>query len=319
MYGPCECVTIQAMTARRLSRLAGMLSALVLLVSSSLLTAAALWSPGHHWLACFSFLPLFAAVRWLHPAKAAFAGGLWGACLYFFSTSVLTPAFECVVPAIGPSTWLLALLIVIPAAYLGLAARPARAVGFKLLTLALGWTLIEVVVFSTHPNSFEPRAGPVPTWSVAQAMIQQQDLPTNLHQGLLTSSQSEGSHPHWLARLLGYICTAFLVACANASLVGILTRAHLSFPPCRSTVGSPNVGAWLPSQVILANQSWTLRRAYPRAPPSPAAPARWNPVGNAHGTVVTNRRRDVAWAHSLDLSIGGQRSRSWARMPVERL
>jgi apolipoprotein N-acyltransferase len=220
----------------------------VSLVFSALLTAAALRSPDHHWLAWISFLPLFAVVRSLRPPAATLAGGLWGGCLYLLCTAGPTPAVDTVAPAIGPSAWLLALLIVIPAVYVGLAARPARAIGFNLLTLALGWTLLEVVL---HLYS-----------------------PSRPHEGLLTGSEAEAPQFHWLARLLGYVVAAFLVACANASLVGILSGARLSFPACRSWAGSPIAGACAPSQVSSAIQSWTLRQAHPRAPPVEIAAVR---------------------------------------------
>lgn len=220
----------------------------VSLVFSALVTALALQAPDHHWLAWISFLPLFVVVRWLRPAPAALAGGLWGASLYLFTAALPTPAVYTVGPTIAPSAWLLALLIVIPAVYVGLAARPARAIGFKLLTLAIGWTLIEVVLHLHNP--------------------------TGRHEGLLTASQGEGPHLHWLARLIGYVATAFLVACASASLVGILSGARLSFPVYRSLGGLPNAGVCLPSQVVLATQSWTLRQAYPRAPPIQVAAVR---------------------------------------------
>ena len=58
-----------------------------------------------------------------------------------------------------------------------------------------------------------------------------------------------------------------LAPCANASFVGILGGARLSFPAYRSLAGSPNAGAWAPSEVVPAIQSWTLRQANPRAPP----------------------------------------------------
>ncbi len=215
------------------------------LVLSALLTVAALRLPNQHWLAWISFLPLFVLVRSLRPLAAALAGAFWGGCLYLFFTAGPTPPIDTVAPAIGSSAWLLALLIVIPAVYLGLAARPARAIGFKLLTLALGWTLIEIVLHLHNPSG--------------------------AREGLLTGSVGEGLHLHWLARLLGYVCTAFLVACVNASLVGILSGVRLSFPPCRSLAGSPNVVGHLASQIILATQSWTLRQAHPRAPPIPVA------------------------------------------------
>ena len=211
------------------------------LVLSALLTAAALRLPDQNWLAWISFLPLFVVVRSLRPTAAVLAGAFWGGCLYLFCSAGTTLAVRSVAPAIGPSAWLLALLVVIPAVYLGLAARPARAIGFKLLTLALGWTLIEVVL---HLHS-----------------------PSSAHEGLLGASQGEALHLHWLARLLGYVCTAFLVACVNASLVGIACGVRLNFPAYRSWAGSPNVVGHFAPQLVLALQSWTLRQAHPRAPP----------------------------------------------------
>ena len=75
------------------------------------------------------------------------------------------------------------------------------------------------------------------------------------------------AHPTEPAHLLGHVSTAFLVACANASLVGLLSGARLSFSASRSLAGSPNTGTEPPSQVVPATQSWTLRRAQARAPP----------------------------------------------------
>ena len=212
------------------------------LVLSALVTAATLRSAELHWPAWFSFLPLLVAVRSLRPMMAALAGGLWGACLYSFLTAGAAPEVAAVSTAIAPSGWLFVLFIAIPAVYVCLAARPAWSIGFKLLTLALGWTLVEAVLHLSNPS------GP-------------QD-------GLLTSSQGEGLHFHWLARLFGYVFAAFLVACANASLVGFVVRARLRFPVCKSPFGSSAVVGRIPSQVNMAIQSWTLRQAFPRAPPT---------------------------------------------------
>ena len=223
------------------------------LVFSALLTAATLRSPHQAWLAWISFLPLFVVVRSLRPAAAVSAGGFWGGCLYLFFSAGPTPAVDTVRAAVAPSPWLLALLIVIPAVYVGLAAQPTRSIGFKLLTLALGWTLLEAVLH------LHKRCG--------------------AHEGLLASSQAEGLQLHWLARLFGYVSAAFLVALTNASLVGILSGARLSFPGNRSLAGSPNIVGWLPSQIVLAIQSWTLRQAYPRGPPGPASTCSAAPCG----------------------------------------
>ncbi len=91
------------------------------------------------------------------------------------------------------------------------------------------------------------------------------------HQGQHTGSQREGPQLHWLARLLGYVFVALLVACANASLLVVLSSARLSFPALRSLAGLANASGWHPSQVVLVIQSWTLRQSYPRGPPIPVA------------------------------------------------
>ncbi len=87
------------------------------------------------------------------------------------------------------------------------------------------------------------------------------------YQGLHTGSQGDGPQPHWLARLLGYVLLASLLAGVNASLLGIVSSARLRLPVYRSLAGLVNAGARLTSQVVMAIQSWTLHQANPRAPP----------------------------------------------------
>ena len=112
-------------------------------------------------------------------------------------------------------------------------------------------------------------------------MLQSQEYSYSLHQGLLTGSVGEGRYVHWFARLLGYVCTAFLVACVNASLVGILCGALLRFPAHRSLAGSSNGGACPPSQMLLCVECWALRQTYPRGPPLiPVAGTSWAVMGN---------------------------------------
>ena len=207
----------------------------VSLVLSALLTAAALRLPDQHWLAWISLLPLFWAIRFRGPTTAAFYGALWGISLYFFSTVGAAPA-------IAPTLFSLVLLATIPALYAGLGSLLSRAIGFNPLMLAGGWILVEVAL-----------------------------KPLRLRHGLLAGSLGDNADFHWLARLLGYVFVALLVACANASLVCIVSGARLSFPACRSLAGSTNVVGHLASQVVLAIQSWTLRQAHPRAPPIPVA------------------------------------------------
>lgn len=228
------------------------------LVLSAALTAVALRAPGHYWLVWVSLLPIFAAVRWLRPSAAVPMGALWGAGLYLFYTSSSAPT-----PA--PSLFLLALLTAIPAVYVGLAALPARTIGCKLLTLALGWTLIEAVLHVHNPT------GPAG--------------------GFLAGSPAESVHLHWFARLVGCLSTAFLVACANASVVSILSNPRLGLPASRSLPKLPKGGASSPTHAVLAVQSWPPRQAWPRAPPTRIARVSRYVVGRPHP--LSNRGRDV--------------------------
>jgi len=209
------------------------------LVLSALITTVALHSPDDRWVAWFCFLPLFIAVRLLSPTLAAMAGGLWGASLYLFTTASRTAVAEDFISV--SSVGMLALLIAIPAIYLGLAARPARAIGFRILTLALGWTLIEAVLHLY--NNLGPQ------------------------EGLLTGSQGEGLQLHWLTRLLGYVATAVLVASLNVSLVGFVSTACLNLPVLCLWAEPPEIGALSPPEFILLAFCCALRRVHPRAPP----------------------------------------------------
>ncbi len=220
---------------------AGCTKAVVLassLIGTALLMALALTSPAYSSLAWISLLPLFWAIRFRGPTTAAFCGALWGISLYFFSTLGAAPA-------VAPTLFSLLLLATVPALYAGLGSLLTRAIGFNPLMLAGGWILVELAL-----------------------------KPLSLHQGLLAGSLGDNAPFHWLARLLGYVFVAFLVACANASLLVVLSSARLSFPACQSLAGLANAGTWLPSQGVLAIQSWTLRQANPRAPPIQAATVR---------------------------------------------
>lgn len=217
----------------QIARCAKVMALASTLIGTALLMALALTSPAYSSLAWISLLPLFWAIRFQGPTTAAFSGALWGISLYFFSTVGAAPA-------VTPTFFSLVLLATVPALYAGLGSLLTRAIGFNPLMLACGWILVEVAL-----------------------------KPLRLHQGLLAGSLGNSAHFHWLARLLGYVFVALIVACANASLVSILSGTRLSFPACRSFAGSPDVIGWLPSQVVLAIQFWTLRQANPRAPPFP--------------------------------------------------
>lgn len=205
------------------------------LMLSGLLTAASLRSPDFAWLAWISLLPLFQAIRSGRLLPAVLAGGFWGACLYGFSVF----SFGDSTPVIfHPSFASAALLTAVPAVYAGLGALLTRTIGFNPLVLALGWVLVEV--------AFKP---------------------LGIHQGLLAGTQTEVTLLHWLARLLGYVFVAFLVAGANASLLAVLSRARLSLPWQPSLARMAPSEARSSSQTSVYVQLLSLPQAYPRAPP----------------------------------------------------
>lgn len=223
----------------------------VLLMFSAVLTAEVLRSPTRYWLAWISFLPLFVAVRWLRPAMAAAAGGLWGACLSLFFAGGGSMADGAPASAVGWSTWGFASLVVIPAVYVGLAARltrsdagraPARRmIVLSTVLLTFGWTLVEAVFHLRR--LFGPR------------------------DGLVTGLPDQAAHVHWLACLLGYMCTAFVVAGMNASLVSILSRGHRWFVFQRCFLEALRARVHHLPRMAPCLRRWLLRQMQPRAPP----------------------------------------------------
>ena len=217
-------------------------AALVLsLALSAYLISVALRAPHFRWLGWIGFLPLFVAMRMLQPRLAALAGGLWGFCLYVFLTGGQPAEVDGFNTAIVPSGWLLVLSIVIPLVYVGLAAGLTQSIGFKLLTLALGWTLVEAVIHLFNESGS--------------------------HNGLITGSDGGAAHVHWLARLIGYVSVGFLVALTNASLIGIVSGVRTHLPPCLSLGGSCDTAERIPSHDVLPILFWAFRKAFPRAPP----------------------------------------------------
>lgn len=200
---------------------------------SAFLIAIAKNSTDYAWMAWTNFLPLFIAIRSYRPAVAAAYGALWGILYFLFSKIGIGPV---------PSGSLLSLFLLtcIPAAYTGLGSLLTRAAGFNPIILGLGWVLFEFGL-----------------------------IPIGLKEGLLTSSQSDGSHFfHWLGHLLGSVSVAFLVACTNASFVLILSKAiHLRDPHRRLPVGIPHIKLCIVDQSSGCLQCLESDPGSPRAPP----------------------------------------------------
>ncbi len=201
------------------------------LTLSAGVTAAALAEPGHSWVAWFSLIPLFGAIRVLRPAVAFLCGGVWGVCLYVFAAALAS--------VIDPTARSLILLAVVPAAYACLGALLTRRIGFSPLILGLGWVLVEVAL-----------------------------APVGLRQGLLAGTLAGGTLAHWLGQLLGYVFVAFLVAGVNASLLAFLSHAGRGLPRQRSLALARDDGGRVhPSQDSFCSRPAFLRQIYPRGPP----------------------------------------------------
>lgn len=203
----------------------------VSLAFSALLMVLVVGSPAWSGLAWISLLPLFAAVRFLRPIPAVLAGGWWGLCLYLFSIAGAAPSVSSTLSS-------LVLLAAVPAVYAGLGTLATRAFGFNPVILGLGWIAVEVAL-----------------------------QPVGLDRGLLGGAQAEGTRLHWATEVLGYISVAFLVACANASLLAFLSRARWTGTRQWSLSGVPHSERRPFGHVSCWVQLLALRQAYPRAPP----------------------------------------------------
>ena len=203
----------------------------VSIVISAYLMALALGSADNAWLAWISLVPLFAAIRFLRPGPAALAGGWWGLCFHLFSIAGH-------VPGISPTFSSLALFTTVPAIYAGLGALATRALGFNPIVLGFGWIVVEAAL-----------------------------RPVGLHQGLLAGTQAEGGRLHWATELLGYASVALIVACANASLLALLSRARWCISRRWSLSGLPRSERRPSFRVSCWVRLWAFRQAYPRAPP----------------------------------------------------
>lgn len=203
----------------------------IALVGSAYLTAAAVGSPVHAWVAWLSLLPLFFAIRLFNPLRASVCGALWGASLFVFC--VATGSSE--VPA---TVWSVVLLGGIPAIYAFAASSLTRWIGFSPFVLGVGWMGVELAL-----------------------------APLGLHSGLLSASQGDTAVMDYIGRALGYVLVGFLVAYVNAALVAVLGRVRLSIPRFIPTSDSTERFRLYRSQILGCVSLITFQPSRPRAPP----------------------------------------------------
>lgn len=205
---------------------------IVPIVLSAYLTAWAVGSPTHSWVAWLSLLPLFVAIRVLRPLRALACGALWGGCLFAFCVASSRMA-------VSASLLSFALLTVIPAIYMFLGATLTRWIGFSPFVLGVGWMGVELAL-----------------------------APLGLHNGLLAGTQGDTAFMDYIGRALGYVLVAFLVAYVNAALVGVLGRVRLTVPRYIPATASADNSSSFVSQLLGCSSLLALQPSHPRAPPS---------------------------------------------------
>jgi len=207
--------------------------------------------PEHHaWFGWAALLPLFIAIRILGPRGAMACGGLWGACVYLFSTllptlmSGIAGATTSPTPSvIQPGLLSLLLLAAAPAIYAWLAAHYTRWYTFDPLGLGVGWAGVEFAL-----------------------------MPLGLHNGLVGQTIEGGVLFDVVGRFLGYVLVALIVA-FTAAVIG---AAAVDFIRCnvaaarvwtRGAVFSNQGLIWLKNEFIVLPLIYSPQ-ACPRAPPA---------------------------------------------------
>ena len=204
----------------------------VSIVIGAYLMAAAMGSADLAWLAWFSLVPLFAAIRLWRPAETLLAGGLWGVSLYVFTGARPEEA------AISSTYTSLLLLATIPAVYAYLGARLTRWIGFSPFVLGVGWMAVEFAL-----------------------------EPLGLRDGLLAGPQGNGTFVHWLSSAVGYVLAAFLVAFLSAAIVSVLSVVGVRTTSPYHLAGPGESNSRLVQQTFSCFPLFAIRPSQPRAPP----------------------------------------------------
>ncbi len=174
---------VQSVSPWQGARVAALFASLIL---SAYGVALALSTVELPWLGWVTLLPLFVAIRRLTPRAAMLAGGVWGLSL-LASTTVLLDT------AVSLSPVSAALMLAVPAIYVGLGSRLTRRIGFSPFVLAVGWIAVEFAL-----------------------------TPLGLRHGLLAGTQGGGSLVQTVGGFLGYVFVAFIIAYASGMFVAAI-------------------------------------------------------------------------------------------------
>lgn len=194
--------------------------------------AVAVARPGLPWLGWLTLPPIFLAVRYLPPLRAAGAGLVWGASLFLFSMLFRSTPID-------PSFGALALLAVVPSAYTGLGSWLTRTrAGFSPLLLATAWIGVEYAL-----------------------------RPLSLRYGLLIGDQTQGRFLHAVSGLLGYGFVSFVIAYVNGLLLTAVTELRWQPPRFTSIVRPDGLVGPSGDRIIPCPAVSASRSSRPRAPP----------------------------------------------------
>ena len=180
-----------------------------------------------------AMLPLLAAVRVARPVGAAAAGALWGTAFFAFS-AWLGSSGRAEQVALAR----LLLLAGAPAAYACGGAWLTRRIGFSPFVLGVAWMGVELALG-----------------------------PAGLRPGVVEGTGLGGAVLDQMARALGYVFVAFLVAYANAVLVAVLSGVcepapHPVRPAAVELFRRSFDPQWVPALLLYA-----IAPSGPRAPP----------------------------------------------------
>lgn len=222
-----------AVTYRERTRLRGYVRPAVLILSlviSAYLNAVGVSSDAYVWLAWFTLVPLFAAIKLCNPLKSMLCGALWGSTLYVCS---IAPG-DGILASLG----VLALAVCVPASYAYIGAWLTRRIGFSPLVLGSAWMGVELAL-----ETFGLRGEP------------------------LVGVYAQGTLIHRIANAFGYIVVAFLVAYVSALLLSALTCVRIVVPRVRRVCSGTHV-ARLVAQTFGCFPLFAIRPCRPRAPPT---------------------------------------------------
>jgi apolipoprotein N-acyltransferase len=203
------------------------------LAASAFLLSLCIHNVFYRWTSWLALVPLFAAIRVCRPLGGLISGVAWIACVLLFGRLIFDASI--------PSGWFApTLLVVIPPIYCAGGAVLTRWIGYSPFVLGVGWMGVELALSGL-----------------------------GLQLGLLGHTESSASLLAGIARTLGFVVTAFLVAYVNAAVVEAMpglavwgtghARTSIISYRAKPLLLVPQIASWCAFELLTATS--------PRAPP----------------------------------------------------